>query len=298
MALRVTQGMMTNQLLRNISNNVSRMNNHQNQLSTTKKLNKPSDDPVGITYALRYRSELSMNEQYQKNIDSAKSAVDHTDTVLGQINEVIQRAKELATRGLNGTNPQTALDAIAKEIGQLHEEAVSLGNDKFQGKFIFNGQMTDQQPYTAANASNESTDDQKINYEFSAGVVIPTNVTGNEVFGDSTDSDNLFKLLKGLQNAFSSGDQSTARTYTDQLSGRLDKFLQVRSEVGARANRIDLMDNRLDDLELNLTDLSSKTEDADMAETIIKLKNDENVYQASLSSGAKIIQPSLLDYLR
>ncbi|MDQ0872150.1 flagellar hook-associated protein 3 FlgL [Paenibacillus sp. V4I3] len=308
MVLRVTQGMIQSQLLSNISNNVKRMSESQNQLSTGKKLNKPSDDPVGISYALRYRSEISINEQYQRNIDAAKSAVDHTDTVLSQINDVIQRAQELTVQGLNGTNPQTALDAIGIEMGQLYETAVGLGNDQLNGKYTFNGQFTDKQPYSTATASSDQTDDQKINYQISAGITISVNQTGTDVFGaadtaTSPNNDNLFKILKGLQNAFSptppaTANMAAARQLMTDLSKRFDKFLQVRSEVGARSNRIDLMDNRLKDLDVNLTDLSSKTEDADMAETITKLKTDENVYQASLSTGAKIIQPSLIDFLR
>ncbi|WP_082562163.1 flagellar hook-associated protein FlgL [Paenibacillus sp. Root444D2] len=304
MVLRVTQGMIQSQLLSNISNNVKRMSVSQNQLSTGRKINKPSDDPVGITYALRYRSEISINDQYQRNIDAAKSAVDHTDTVLSQINDVMQRAKELTVQGLNGTNPQSALDAIGIEMGQLYETAVGLGNDQLNGKYTFNGQFTDKQPYSIATASVDVPDDQKINYQVSAGITIPINQTGNDVFGAPGNNDNLFKILKGLQDAFSPSPPGTPANLTVakglmiDLSKRFDNFQTVRSEVGARANRIDLMDNRLKDLDVNLTDLSSKTEDADMAETITKLKTDENVYQASLSTGAKIIQPSLIDFLR
>lgn len=301
MPLRVTQGMMSAQLLRNITNNVRTMSGHENQLSTGRKINKPSDDPVGITYALRYRSEIAMNDQYQRNIDSAKSAIEHTDSILGQINEVLQRANELTVRGLNGTNPQEALKAIGAEMGQLYQEAVVLGNDQFNGKYTFNGQLTDQKPYDAAIAPNQNTDTQKINYQFAAGVTIPVNTTGNDVFGKggpSGDPDNLFSVLKGLQAAFTTGDRTTASDLLGKLNSRFNTFLQVRSEVGARSNRVDLMDNRLKDLGLNLDELSGKTEDADMAEVITKLKLDENVYQASLSSGSKIIQPSLVDYLR
>ncbi|WP_018754751.1 flagellar hook-associated protein FlgL [Paenibacillus terrigena] len=295
MSIRVTQGMMTNQLLRNITSNYNNMNKYQEHMSTGRKINKPSDDAVGITYALRYRSELAMNEQYQKNMDAAKSYVEHTDTVMGQINDLMQRASELTVRGVSGSNPQSALDAISAELGGLYDTLLTLGNDQMNGKYIFNGQMTDVEPYQAG---GESTDTQKINFQSAAGVLIPINVSGNEVFGEGTDPDNMFTVIKSIQTAFKNGDQTTARGLMSQLQGRFDKFLDVRSEVGARSNRIDLMDNRLKDLNTNLTELQSKTEDADMAETIIKLQTQESVYQASLSSGAKIIQPSLLDYLR
>ncbi|MFB6364642.1 flagellar hook-associated protein FlgL [Paenibacillus elgii] len=298
MPLRVTQSMMHSQVLGNITNNLRRMSNNQDMLSTGRKINQPSDDPVGITYALRYRSELSMNEQYQKNVDMAKSFLDHTDTVMGQIGELLQRAKELTTRGVNGTNPQSALDAIAQEMGQIYEHVVTLGNDKMNGKYIFNGQFTDKQPYTLANAPADQTDTKLINFQFGAGITLPINVTGEQTFGSPSDADNMFAVLKGVQTAFASGNKAQAEVLMDKLDTRLTKFLDMRAEVGARVNRVDLIENRLEDLTQNLTSLDSKVEDADIAKTITDLKQYENIYQASLSVGAKIVQPSLLDYLR
>jgi flagellar hook-associated protein 3 FlgL len=287
--------MMQSQLLRNISNNTRKLDHIENQLSTGKKINKPSDDPVGITYALRYRSEISLNEQYQSNIDAAKSNVDHTDTVLSSLTDVVQRVKELTVQGVTGTNPQSAMDAISLEIQQLGNEVITIGNDQLNGKYTFNGQMTDIKPYTTG---LESTDTGEIKYQLGSGVTLTVNMTGNDIFGSSTDPDNLTTVINGLSAAFKAGDQVTAKSFMDKLASRLDKILQSRSETGARSNRVDLMDNRLKDLNLNLNELSGKTEDADMAEVITKLNTAQNVYTASLSSGAKIIQPSLMDYLR
>lgn len=292
MSLRVTQNMVSSRLMRNLSANYERMGESQNQLSTGRKINKPSDDPVGITYALSYRSETAMTEQYQRNIDVANSYVDQTDTVLTQVNDMLQRVNELTTKGLNGTNPQTALDAIAKELGEIHEGMIEAGNSQINGKYIFNGQKTDQKPYTTG---GETTDTAQIEYQLGMGVTAPINVIGNDVFGTGTSS--LFSIVKGLQTAFETGDQTSAQSLYDQLKTGMNSFSEVRSEVGARSNRIGLMENRLKDLNTSLTDLTSKTEDADIAEVITKLQIDQNVYQASLSTGAKIIQRSLVDYL-
>ncbi|MNC26434.1 flagellar hook-associated protein FlgL [compost metagenome] len=127
------------------------------------------------------------------------------------------------------------------------------------------------------------------------GVEAPINITGNEAFG--TGSSSLFSIVKGLKDAFSSGDQTTATQLFDDLKTGMENFSQVRSEVGARSNRITLMENRLSDLALSLEGLTSKVEDADVAEVITKLQTDQSVYQASLSTGAKIIQRTLVDYL-
>ncbi|MFF2483658.1 flagellar hook-associated protein FlgL [Paenibacillus sp. NPDC058071] len=299
MAQRVTSGMMQNQLMRNIHHNLSRMEHQQNTLTTGRKLNKPSDDPVGITYSLRYRSELAMNEQFEKNITSAKSQLDYTDNVLGQVNDLVQRAKELSVQALNGTNPQSALDAIAIEINQIYEQAVVAGNERFNGKYLFNGQFTDKQPYDAVNASTQDTDKAKVLIQMSTDISIPVNLTGDEIFGESGDADNLFKVLQDIQNALSPAKDNVALAdAVRRLDSRYDGVVNIRSEIGARTNRVDLLDQRMQDLTLNLNALQGKTEDADMAETIMRFTQEQSVYQASLSTGAKIIQPTLIDYLR
>jgi flagellar hook-associated protein 3 FlgL len=298
MSSRVTPGMMQSQLIRNLNNNYNRMSATQEQIATGRKINRASDDPVGITYALRYRSDLSMNDQYQRNITTATSAVDNVDTVLSQVNDLMTRAKELAVQGVSDSSSKEARDAIGKEMDGLLQQAVTLGNDQMNGKYTFNGQMTMTAPYDVATAGTTDTDNASILLPLAPGVEIASNISGNSVFGASTDSDNMFTTLKQLRDAMYANDGTAAGTAMTQLDSRLNKFLGVRAEVGARANRIAMLDSRNKDLDTTLNSLSGKTEDADVALAITNLQRDENVYQASLSVGSKIIQPSLVDYLK
>ncbi|SEN64634.1 flagellar hook-associated protein FlgL [Paenibacillus sp. OV219] len=302
MSLRVTPSMMHLQLSRNLNRNLTQMDSLQDQLTTGRKINKPSDDPVGITYALRYRTELASNEQYQKNADSAHSWLDFNDTVLGQAGDVLQRVKELTVQGSNGTNPQVALDNINNELTELKGQLIDIANSKVNGKYIFNGQTFDKLPYdkTAAgfDAKTVVTDSGDISYAVGVGVTLPVNVSGNEVFGNPGDKDNVFAVLDNIISNFASGDQAAASAQMENLESSISKILNARSEVGAKVNRVELMQNRLDDLEINLTDMQSKTEDADFDKLLIDSKVNENIYQASLSVGAKVISPSLVDFLR
>lgn len=298
MATRVTQGMINSQLLRNLNSNISRMNDTQNQLATSRRINKPSDDPVGISFSMRYRSEISANNQYMENVDSALSWLEFSDSALGQTGDILQRARELTVRAANGTNPQDALNAIASEVDQLNEQLITIGNSEFNGKYVFNGEMTDIPPYSLGTASSDITDSAAIQFEIGTGVKIAINVTGNAVFGEPGANDNAFKILADLKTALSSNDFAAVDDTLGKLDSRLDSFLGIRADVGAKLNRIQLADDRLKDININMQTLQSKTEDADMAELITSLKTDENVYQASLSVGAKIIRPSLIDFLR
>lgn len=296
--MRVTQNMLNSDMLRNLSGNLQRLRVNQDQLSTGKRINKPSDDPVGTGYALRYRSELNANDQYQRNVDSANSWLDYTDTMMGQAGDVLQRARELAVQGANGTNPQEALDSIAQEVGQLYNQLVTVGNSQFNGKHVFNGQITDRPPYTAANADNESTDNGQIGYEIGTGVVVPVNLTGEQAFGTAGATDNAFKVLKDLQNALKNGDTTQVSQLIGNFDTRINSFLEQRADLGARSHRLELAENRLKDININLQSLQSRVEDVDMAAAITNLKTQENVYEASLSAGARIIRPSLIDFLK
>lgn len=299
MANRVTQGMLNIQMLRNINNNMVRMDNLQNQLATGRRINKPSDDPVGISFSLRYRSELEVNDQYIRNVDAAVSWLDFTDTTLNQAGNALQRARELAVKGANGTNSTESYAAIRTEVDQLYEQMVNIGNSVLNGKYVFSGQVTDKAPFPdPANAMNAQTDTGAIQYEIGAGVRLTINKTSEEVFGKSGTQENIFQVLKDLSKALDDENPAGIQEAINRIDERMDTLLGVRADLGAKTNRIELAEDRLTDIGINIQSLQSKTEDADMSIVITNLKMEENVYQASLAGGAKLIRPSLIDFLR
>lgn len=290
--------MLNTQLLRNLNGNLRQLDSLQNQLASGRRMNKPSDDPVGIGFSMRYRSELSANDQYIKNVDNALSWLDYTDSMMGQVNDVLQRVRELAVKGANSTNPDTAMDAIGSEVAQLRDQLVMIGNSQFNGKYVFNGEMTDAPPYTNTGAVTERTDRGKIQFEIGLGVKIAVNTTGNDIFGTPGEADHLFLLMDEMIAALGSEDHEAVNGLLGQFDSRIDKILTVRADLGAKTNRVELSQDRLNDIDINLQTLRSKVEDADIAALITNLKTVENVYQSSLSVGARLIRPSLVDFLR
>ncbi|QDH20855.1 flagellar hook-associated protein FlgL [Saccharibacillus brassicae] len=304
--MRVTSGMMSNHLLNNLNRTASKMNDTQLQMTTGMKINKPSDDPTGITYSLRYRQELSSNEQYQRNTDSALSWLGFNDDVLTEVNSVMQRVRELTVQASTGTNSQESHNSIQAEIKQLKEQMIDVGNSQFNGKYIFNGETYDQKPYGFAKVNGVSDtsaarslvlDQGQVKYTVGAGVQMSINTSGNTVFGGD-EADNMFAIFNNLEAALDNGDLKAIGAQLDMIDSRTNKFAVVHAEVGAKTNRLELMENRLGNLETNLTELQSKTEDADYAKLMIKSKIEESVYNASLSVGAKIISTSLVDFMR
>jgi len=296
--MRVTQNMMNSQMMRNLNRNNVRMDNYQEMLASGKRLNKPSDDPVGVGYAMRYSAQIDRIDQYKRNVDDGISNLDMTDTLLNQANALLQRAGELAVRGATDSMSIESRNSIASEIHHLYEQLVTTGNSQFNGRYVFNGQKTDVPPYDPLTAELSTTDTASINFMMSEGVSIQINMTGNRVFGETTDTDNAFAVLKQLEADLKANNTAGIRSAITKLDTRMNKMHQEWSDIGARMNRTELLGNRLADFDLNVTKLLSDTVDTDVAATIMNLKMAEAVQRASLETGARIIQPSLVDFLR
>ncbi|MBL0385515.1 flagellar hook-associated protein FlgL [Tumebacillus sp. ITR2] len=302
--MRVTQSMMNSQFMRNLNLNNDRLTTYQDQLASGKKLNKPSDDPIAVGYAMRYDQQISRNDRYQRNVDDGQSQLEYVESNIGEINDILQRARELSVQGATGTIPSDARTAIANEVHQLYEQVVQIGNSKFNDRYIYNGQTTDLQPFDVANAPYQQTDSGKISYMMSEGANMEVNVLSDDLFGPPTtagneaNSDNVFAVLKSLETALRADDAPGIEKALGKVQDRSNKIQSVWSDVGARMNRIDLITNRLKDYDTNVQGLLSKTVDVDVAEAIMNMKMAENVQQASLSTGGKIIVPTLVDFLK
>ena len=292
--MRVTQGMMVGNFLNNLNNNFKIMDKIQEQMSTGRKINRPSDDPVGVVSSLRLRTGLTETEKYLGNTEDARAWLETTDIALGQAGDILHRVRELTIQGANDTLPPQSQNAIAKEVHQLREQMVQVANSSHDGRYIFGGFQTTTVPFTGAGAYTGDTN--TISYEIGINMTIPVNVTGDAAF---INAQNVFQLLTDVENDLIAGNTSNlSNIRLGELDTAMNNMLSIRADVGAKVNRLELTKSRLDDTNLNLSGLLSKNEDIDMAEVITQLKTQENTYQTALAAGARIIQPTLMDFLR
>ena len=291
--MRITQQMLSSNTTSQLQQNLSRYEKANEQVSTGKRINRPSDDPIGVQKSLNLASHLADNEQYERNTNYALSWMETTDQALTSISNALQRANELGLQASNGTNSPEDQQTIAKEIEQLRAEVQDIANTKFDGKYIFNGQKTDQPIQVAANG-DLTYNNQSITQRMSSSNTIEMNVTG-EVFDGNV---NLFKALDQLSGALVNGDQDGISSALEKVETGKEQVLNSWTTLGAKQSRVEGMNQRLKEENLSLQTLVSKNDDVDFAEAIMKLKTEESVYQASLAASAKIIQPSLLDFLR
>src|SRR5690606_29466722 len=143
---------------RNLRNNNADILDWQNKLSTGQKINKPSDDPVGIGYQMRYTTDLARNDQYLANAKTGNGWLSQTDSVLQQANSVLQRLNTITNQAANGTITPDVREQIRLEVLQLREQMVAIGNSTYDGRHIFSGQKTDVRPYNSATAASDHTD--------------------------------------------------------------------------------------------------------------------------------------------
>lgn len=292
--MRVTQSMLSSNSLRNLSKSYDRLGVYQNQVSTGKKITKPSDDPVVAMKGMTYRSNLREVQQYKRNLSELYLWMENSEAGMEQANNAIQRIRELVVQGKNGTYSDEDKQAIAREIEQLKDDLITVANTKVAGRYIFNGTDVGTQPVAPGNPPTVShnTDDYLV--EISRGIKLKGNVNPANVF-----SQDLFDTIQQIQdNLDGIAGAKDLDTLLGDLDRAIDTFSAERSELGARYNRLEMVENRIDLQEVVSSRILSDNEDADLERVITDLTVQESVHRAALGVGARIIQPSLLDFLR
>lgn len=301
--MRITNNMLINNMMLSLSGNLNRTQKYQSQLASGKKISLPSDDPIVASKALKLRTDVSEIAQYKRNTDDATAWMDITETSMNQMTEVIHRLKELTNQASNGTNTPDELEKIKEEVAQLKKQMINLGNATYAGRYIFSGYKTDKPLLNDDGTFNiDITNSEQIRFEIGIGDDININVPGSDLFGSSPSEtagtkssliDTFDRVIDAMEN-----DPAQLSSLLGDIDNELNNLLRVRAGLGARMNRVELTAGRLDDDNVNFTKLMSKNEDVDIAEAIMNLMNEENVYRASLATGSRVIQPSLVDFLR
>jgi flagellar hook-associated protein 3 len=181
--MRIADNMITDRVVFNIQRNLSRYFLLQNQLSTGRRINTPSDDPIGTQQDLIYRAELAKNEQYRNNIDQALTWMQSYDTILGDLKNLVSNAKEIAISMANGVYDDTAREGASNEVESILQQILQLANTEQDKKFIFSGYRTTTQPLlSAANGVSYRGDTGRIDFEIGSSSRLTVNLNAQEVF--------------------------------------------------------------------------------------------------------------------
>jgi flagellar hook-associated protein 3 FlgL len=281
-------------VLVNLQNNVKRIGDTQERLSSGKIISKASDDPGGAVTSLQLRSGLSAQKQYSRNADDGIGWLGLADATLTTISERVNRARDLTIQGMStGTGSPESRAAIAAEIDGIREALVDLSNTKYLDRPLFGGTTADGAAFDDTGA-----------YVGDTGAVLRTvgestkvrvDVDGEAAF--STGATQLFTVLAEISTALT-GDVTQLPVQLGNLDTAVNGLRNAQSSVGARYNQLTQMRQAADDRVIDLTQQLSNVEDIDLPKTITDLTLQQTAYQAALSATAKVIQPSLVDFLR
>jgi flagellar hook-associated protein 3 FlgL len=295
--MRISDRMLTDTVRTDLQNGVQNLSVLQHELATGKRINLPSDDPTGTAMAMRYSTELAANTEAQRVGTSAKGRLDAADASLNSLDNVLQRARELAVQAAGGTLSASDQASIASEVNQLANEAIQLGNTNYSGTYIFGGTLTTTPPFAATGGQTPTSvtyngNATPITLGLGGSASVQVDAPGNQSFQPAINA--LIALRNGLT---SSTPQASASASIATLDTSLDAVQAQRGTVGARTNGLTTLMSQLTDQNTNLTSLSANITDADITDVIVRLNSAQNVYQAALGAAAKVVVPSLADFL-
>ncbi len=305
-SIRVTQRLIADRVLNNLNQQSRAILKLEEQLSTGQLVNRPSDNPLAARRAVNASSLVSENDQYLTNISTIGPTLQTAESAIRTAEDVRQRAHELTVQGLSNTNGQTQRDEIAIEINQLLETMLEQGNTLNNGKYIFSGSRTQTTPFVATrDASGEITavsyegNDEHIEVEIFEDVRVTTNETGSAVFTQTDPgTQDIFQVLIDIRDSLRASDLTTLNTNLEQLLDAQDQLLVGGARLGATQNRIERMETNIEEISVQLENVRSDNVDADYADTVINLELQTNALNAALNAGGRVIQASLLDYVR
>jgi flagellar hook-associated protein 3 FlgL len=308
MSMRVTQRSLTSNTMAGLQGNLSRMSKIQEQLSSGRELRRPSDSPTGTVSALRFRADIRRSEQLVRNANDAVGWLGAADGALTQGLSSLGRARELVLQGANATSGPEAREALAAEIDGLRQNLIALGNTQYLGRPLFAG--------TAAGGAAYGQDgtylgngpaEGAVSRTVSNGVTVRVNLTGTEIFGPNAPAGappadpyggDLFSVLAQLSADLRAGSPAASGAGLQALDGARLRMQNALTTVGARYNQVETMRERTTDAVVQLQNGLAEVESVDLPEKIMQLQMQEVAYQAALSATQRVIQPSLVSFLR
>lgn len=294
--MRITQSMLSQTALDGMQTNLLRLSKTQLQASTTKRVNKPEDDPFAVERSLGYRAQIQAGKATLANIGLSNDWLSASDKALGDMSTLLNRAKSLALQGANDSMGVDERGALAAEVDGLVEEAVAIANTQHGDHYLFSGFQISTRPFEYDSATSTVTyngDNGLMMREAEPGSEMSINVSDETLFTD------VFSSLTDLRDALQTDPfvHADVETVLADFDTQNDRILDVQAAMGTKARRLENTTDRIEASQLSLKTLLSNAEDADMAQVVTDLQQQQYIYQAALSVNGQVLRTSLLDYL-
>jgi flagellar hook-associated protein 3 FlgL len=298
--MRITQTILNQAALDGMQSNLKRLSDYQRQAVTTKRISKPEDDPFAVEQSLGFRTRLKASETTRRNIGMSMDWLNATDKTLSDMDTLLTRAKSLALQGANETLGLEGRQALAAEVDGLLEQAVAVANTRHGDQYLFAGFKVGARPFDATrNPAGQITavtyngDTGQIVREVEPGIDMTINIVGSSQFN------NTFSALMNLRDSLLAApfDVNAVSNTLTPIETELDNTLNTQAAIGTKLRRLTTTTDRLQAAEVGIQSLLSQAEDADMADVVSKLNQQQFVYQTALAVNAQVLRKSLLDFL-
>ena len=293
-AFRITQRTLTSSTLGNLQANLAKMQRLQEQMSSGRSLQKPSDSPTGTVSSLRLRSDVRRSEQLTRNAQDGLGWLGAADTTLTDGIGFIRQARDLVISGANAALGPSQREAIATEVEGIRNSLLAVANTTYLKQPIFAGTKTPAPAYDTSGVYQGNTG--QVTRTIAPGLTVPVNLNGEQVFG--LPGSDVFKVLTDIADHLRTNPDALTATDLDLLDGAFLRMQNALSTIGSRYHQVETMSQRIDAIRIDATKQLSEVEGVDLPATIVDLQLQETAYQAALGATAKVIQPSLLDFLR
>jgi flagellar hook-associated protein 3 FlgL len=302
--MRISTSLLHEQGVNAIVDNQASVAKTQLQLSTGRRIVQPADDPTGSMQAIGLKQLLAEAAQYGKNADAARSRLEMEETALVQAGDILQRVRELAVRGLNGTLGAAERSGIAIEVRQRLDDLVAVANTRdANGEFLFGGFYKGAAEAFVDNGGGSFTyngDQGQRQLQISRSRQVAVGDHGADVFLDIPASgggtQSAFGTLYALATSLETNNPTQASL--NDIDNALNNVLGVRAAVGARLNAVESQQGAYESLKLTVEEQLSDVQDLDYAEAVSRLNRQMLALQAAQQTYTHVQGLSLFDFLR
>jgi len=294
MTARITQRLLVSRSMSSLQLGLNRLSSSQEKLSTGRNINRPSDSPTGTNDAMRLRAGLTANAQYTRNAQDGQSWLDEADSTLTSMLDQVRRARDLVVQAAStGTGGPDARAAIATELTQIRQSLLDDANTQHLGRPLFGGTTSGSKAYDASGTYLGDTN--AVTRTVGEGVTVAVNVTGPAAF--STSTNDLFAVLSDVIDQIRT-DPAAASGSLSRIDDVQGAMRTAHAEIGTRMNRVEAATSSLSAAALSGSKSLSDVENVDVAAAIVDLQMQEVAYQSALGATSRVLQPTLLDFLR
>jgi flagellar hook-associated protein 3 FlgL len=301
--MRITNNLITQNVITNLQQNMQKIADLQQEISSGQKIKLIGDDPSSLWQAMSLKEKLLYQEQYGRNIDDGLLWLNEADRALDSANQILQKAQDLARAGANLDSGAVDLTALATEVDHLIDQMLDVANTQVGERYLFAAYHKGEKPFVRQ-GENEA---EKVVFnpalpEVVLGLaereILPQSpeklsFNGQELFLEG----GIYSSLFTLRNALAEKDKEKISPCITSLTNAQDLILQARTTTGAKTSRLEFTKEQLAVRELNLKEHLSGLEGVDIAASATKLETCLLTYQATIAAGTRILQTTLVNFL-